>query len=280
MAKTVLGVYENQNDLIRAIENYQDKGYSVQDFSIIGETEDLSEALGMDNAIDKENIDGEGHKKEGFWKNLMSAFDGDVNLGGNGLSLEDRLTTIGLSEEDAQEYEEDVREGRIILLADRDVIGSGVSVDLDSNKGPLSKRNGLYGDRVDGTETEQTLKLREEEIEVSKDRVQAGELYVNKEVVEEQKTVNVPVTHEEVYVERRSVNDRDAGKIADDSETIRVPIMEEKVEVTKRPLVKEELVITKREVQDTEQVKENVRREEAKIEKEGEGKINRMEDSP
>lgn len=96
---------------------------------------------------------------------------------------------------------------------------------------------------------------------------------MHKDIVEEQKTINVPVTHEEVYVERRTVNEDDTGTgaILDEDETIRVPIMEEKVEVIKRPVVKEELVIGKREVQETEQVKENVKREEVEIETDGSG---------
>ncbi|CAM3677585.1 YsnF/AvaK domain-containing protein [Mesobacillus zeae] len=81
------------------------------------------------------------------------------------------------------------------------------------------------------------------------------------------------LSREEVYVERRTVNEDDTGTgaILDGDETIWVPIMEEKVEVTKRPVVKEEHVIGKREVQETEQVKKNMKREEADIETDGSG---------
>ena len=43
--------------------------------------------------------------------------------------------------------------------------------------------------------------------------------------------------------------------------------MEERVEVTKRPVVNEEIIVGKREVHDTETVSERVRREEADIER-------------
>ncbi|MBW9235012.1 DUF2382 domain-containing protein, partial [Leptospira santarosai] len=45
---------------------------------------------------------------------------------------------------------------------------------------------------------------------VDKNRVQTGEVNVNKHVVEEEQSVEVPVEREEVYVERRAVN-RETG---------------------------------------------------------------------
>ena len=120
------------------------------------------------------------------------------------------------------------------------------------------------------------MRLREEQLDVSKERVQAGEVEVHKEVVEEQQKINIPVTREEVYVERRDVNEAASGTDAaiEDDETIRVPIMEEKVEVTKKPVVSEELVINKREVKDTEQVVESVKREEAHLESDDDRVVN------
>jgi len=52
-----------------------------------------------------------------------------------------------------------------------------------------------------------SLRLREERLNVTKERVQAGEVDLHKEVVTEQKTINVPVTREEVVIERHAVTD-------------------------------------------------------------------------
>lgn len=266
MTKKVVGVYDNQTELISAIEEYKNSGYSVQDFSIIGDTSELSSALESRTGVQTENLGTDGtvnNNDGGFWQNLMSAFEGDQNLGGNSPSLSERLVGLGLSDDSAREYEEDVRAGRIILLA-------------ETTASSLTGSGYASGTTVDETSTygtdEQTLKLREEQLNVTKETVQTGEVEVHKEVVEEQKTVNIPVSREEIYVERRDVNENDASydsSTIDDGETIRVPIMEEKVEVTKRPVVTEELVIGKREVTETEQVIENVKREEAHIEKDG-----------
>lgn len=280
MAKKVVGVYDNQTELIDAIEEYKNNGYAVQDFSIIGDTNDVTTALESRTGVTTENIgnDTDDHREGGFWQSLMTAFDGDRNLGGNEPSVSDRLVGAGLTDDAAREYEEDVRNGRIILLAETaasglDVEETGYVTDT-SVAGTYNTDTSVRG-TYDNTD-EQTLRLREEQLDVSKERVQAGEVEIHKEVVEDQQKVNIPVTREEVYVERRDVNETasDMDASVDDDETIRVPIMEEKVEVTKKPVVSEELVIGKREVTDTEQVVESVKHEEAHLEADDDRVVN------
>jgi uncharacterized protein (TIGR02271 family) len=118
--------------------------------------------------------------------------------------------------------------------------------------------------------SEETLQLREEELQARKQSVEAGEVRIGKEVVEERRTMDVPVSREEVTVERRPVNRQPSDTpIGAEDETIRVPIREERVEVEKRPVVTEEISIGKQTVQETQQVSGTVRREEARIEGEG-----------
>jgi uncharacterized protein (TIGR02271 family) len=129
-------------------------------------------------------------------------------------------------------------------------------------------------DRIrEGTDQER-LELREEELRAEKQRVEAGEVRLRKEVVEEEKTLEVPVTHEEVVVEKHSVGGRRPadGQIGDDDE-IRIPLMEEEVRVEKTPVVREEVNLKKRQVQDTERVSETVRREEAWVDSTGDARV-------
>jgi uncharacterized protein (TIGR02271 family) len=276
MTKKVVGVYDNQNELIEAIEEYKNNGYAVQDFSIIGDTTELSSALESRTGVTTENISttDQDRKEGGFWQSLMTAFDTDRNLGGNEPSISDRLVGLGLTDDAASEYEEDVRNGRIILLAE--TTASGLNVEdtgyvTDTSVTGMGV-NGNYNTTDTYDTEERTLRLREEQLDVTKETVQTGEVEVHKDVVEEQQRVNIPVSREEVYVERRDVNEAATGAegVIEDGETIRVPIMEEKVEVTKRPVVTEELVIGKREVTETEQVVETVKREEAHLQTDNE----------
>ncbi|MCM3709001.1 YsnF/AvaK domain-containing protein [Sporosarcina luteola] len=121
---------------------------------------------------------------------------------------------------------------------------------------------------------EEKMRLREERLRVDKEEVERGEVTLHKDVVEEEQSFDVPVMREEVYVERRPVNEYDSDvdefKMMQDEETIRVPITEERLEVTKRPYVSEEIVVGKRQFVDTESVNETVRREEAHLEQSGE----------
>lgn len=120
--------------------------------------------------------------------------------------------------------------------------------------------------------TERTLQLREEELEVRKQTVETGKVRIGKEVVSEQRTLKVPVTREEITIERHPVERRPAkGDIGESDETIRVPVHEEKVSVDKRAVVTEEIGVGKRKVEETKRVSGTVRREEARIE--GEGKV-------
>lgn len=119
-------------------------------------------------------------------------------------------------------------------------------------------------------EGEQTLQLREEELTARKSTVQTGEVTLSTEVVSEQRTIEVPVTREEVTIDRHAVDRRPSDRpIAETSETISIPVSEEQVTAEKRAVVYEEVEVGKRAVQETKHVSETVRREEAVIDKEG-----------
>jgi uncharacterized protein (TIGR02271 family) len=119
-------------------------------------------------------------------------------------------------------------------------------------------------------EAEQRLSLAEEELEARKRVRDAGEVVVKKEVVTEHRQIDVPVTKEEVHVERAPASAATAsppeGK-AFEEETIRVPVREEEVEVTKRPRVREEVRVSKTARQEERRVEGEVRREEARVDR-------------
>ena len=155
-----------------------------------------------------------------------------------------------------------------------------VNTDRDA---PLDEREGRYGvderalntsgaandefaDRDDLTE-EEKIQLREERLNVDKERVQTGEVNVDKHIETEHQEFDVPVEREEVTVERRPVDgDRPASDIdGDDRDSINVSVNEERVNVDKEDVVSEEVVVKKDKVRDTEHVSEDVRREDVDI---------------
>ena len=121
----------------------------------------------------------------------------------------------------------------------------------------------------------ETIQLREEELRARKETVQTGEVEIRKEVVTEQKTMEVPVTHEEVVIERHPVDRRPAdSEIGTGPEdAVRIPVHEERVHLEKDAVVTEELTVGKRQVEETERLSSTVRREEARVETEGDVRV-------
>jgi uncharacterized protein (TIGR02271 family) len=114
------------------------------------------------------------------------------------------------------------------------------------------------------TTDDTVLERSEERLVVDKDTEQTGQVRVGKHVVEERQAVDVPVTREEVTIDRRSV-DRPVGDASFTDEAIEVPVYAEDVDVDKESRVVEELEVGKTQVTDTARVEETVRREEFDI---------------
>ena len=125
----------------------------------------------------------------------------------------------------------------------------------------------IYG----GTDADLTdgdrLERREERLTVDKATEQAGSVRVGKHVEEDVQSVDVPVTREEVTIDRHSV-DRPASGDAFTEDSIDVPVYEERVETGKEARVVEEIEVGKTASTDTAHVEDTVRREEFDIDDE------------
>lgn len=125
------------------------------------------------------------------------------------------------------------------------------------------------GIKPPGPGEEARIPLVEEEV-VAKKRVQeAGEVRVHKETVTEQKQVTVPVQREVVRVERVPASGTAPAAGAFQEESVTVPVRQEVVDIEKRPVVREEVVVTKETREGTETAATTARREEIDIEKSG-----------
>ena len=105
------------------------------------------------------------------------------------------------------------------------------------------------------------LERREERLTVDKEAQQAGAVRVGKHVVEDEQSVDVPVSREEVTIQRRAV-DRPATDEDLREDSVTVPVMEERVVAGKEARVVEELEIGKTAKTDTKRVTDTVKREE------------------
>jgi uncharacterized protein (TIGR02271 family) len=117
-------------------------------------------------------------------------------------------------------------------------------------------------------EEETTVPLIEERLNVSK-KTSPNQYTITKEPITEKKTIEVPVTHEEIIAEKRPPKDSSSSSSAQGpvkSKTeIKVPLMREEAEVTKEPFVKEEVVVKKKPVTETRTASDTVTKERIKM---------------
>ncbi len=111
--------------------------------------------------------------------------------------------------------------------------------------------------------TNQRIQLLGEVLRVHKERINRGEVRIRKEVVTEQQTVQVPVTREELVIERVPVSGTSpaTGQIGESGD-IRIPLTEERATLDKQTVVREEVAVGKRAVEGTRTVGGDVRHEE------------------
>jgi uncharacterized protein (TIGR02271 family) len=111
----------------------------------------------------------------------------------------------------------------------------------------------------------QNLELYGEVLRVHKDRFSRGEARIRKEVHTTTQTVEVPVTREELVVERVPVTGVTGTGTPFTGEEIRIPLSEERAAVSKEAVVREQVRVGKKEVTDVESFDESVRSEELKV---------------
>ncbi len=172
-----------------------------------------------------------------------------------------------LSANHAQVRYEDIGPNEVVT---NDVVGTDAAeVDAAASTGREITDTG-YADRrpVDAANRGgERVQLFGEVLRVHKERINRGEVRVRKDVITENQTIEVPVIREELVLERVAVPGNTPAPSANigRGQEIRVPLSEEKVRLEKQPVLREEVNVGKREVQDVERVSGDVRREELRV---------------
>jgi uncharacterized protein (TIGR02271 family) len=213
------------------------------------------------------------------------------------------LVGLGIPEEEAKHYESEVKSGRtIVTVASATREAEAIEI-LTRNGGDVRNARGSTNaphfqgkNRFASTESKSfgretsnlkdtdackipaenkavgsTVDLKKEEVHARKSNEQVGEVRIHKDVVTEHKTMEVPVTREEVVIERRPASGK-AGTLNQvaPGEEIRIPVKEERVHIDKETVVDEQVSVGKRHVTSTAKVGADVKREELRVEKTGE----------
>ncbi len=107
----------------------------------------------------------------------------------------------------------------------------------------------------------------EEHIVVDKKIEETGKLKISKHVVENIETVNIPLLHNEHYIEHKEINVLvdDLPSIRHEGDTIIIPVIKEVL--VKRILLVEEIRITQRTLETNEQQQIKLRKENVTVER-------------
>ncbi len=116
------------------------------------------------------------------------------------------------------------------------------------------------------------IELREEELELYRHRVKTGEVKIHKEILKEEKNITVPVIREELVIEKRENDEKNEDNANVGVETIRIPIREERIEVSKYPVMLEDVSVFKQPIQEIQHIQETLKRE--KLHVKTKGKVN------
>ena len=253
--KRVAGTFHSEQEAIHAIKGLKRQGYRETDILVVAKDRSNTLQLGAETHVMIEAGTPAVSSLAGvMMDSFLTMMTGGMATTTQADGLTSKLVRMGIQSFTAKQCEMDVKEGKILVLIDVD--------ETQTIPSYTTVRESPYE-----TEGHRSVQLREEQLEVRKERVQTGEVQLRKEIVEELRTIQVPVMREEVYVERRPVIDGQYdGSPLTENEIIRIPIMEERIEVTKKPVVVEEVIIGKRKIQEIKEMKDTVRKEEAQIE--------------
>ncbi|MCW6075240.1 YsnF/AvaK domain-containing protein [Clostridium sporogenes] len=117
------------------------------------------------------------------------------------------------------------------------------------------------------------MQLREEQMKISKSKIKTGEVSIHKEVLTEEKNIIVPVKREELVIENTVCDPQFHDKSEGHTETIRIPIKEERIDIKKKPVDLEDVSVSKDQYEEIKHITETLKKEVPHISINGDAKI-------
>jgi uncharacterized protein (TIGR02271 family) len=146
---------------------------------------------------------------------------------------------------------------------------------LPEGGAPAQQPQGVVGNDVSGPETDTAMTRSEEEVRIGTTQRETGRARLKKYIETEMVTETVPVTHEEVRIEREPITDANVGNATDgpelSEEEHEVTLRAEEPVVEKRVVPKERVRMEKDVITDEVEVSEEVRKE--RIDADGPGAV-------
>lgn len=304
MASTVAGFFETHREAETAIDDLKAAGFKSSQIGLAasGNALPTSETGTGREYVQGSGATGNAQQGENFWGKVKDFFGGEGAEPYAGERSEGQLGTREITDETGSGYRSDDLHGSLsdlsvpkehaayfgnklgassqgflvtVTAAERTAEARAI---LERNGADLGKDSanfagtGTAAQRTGDTTGAQNLKLYGEVLRVHKDRISRGEVRLHKEVHTEMQTIQVPVTREELVIERVPVSGGTVSNVdAFADQDIRIPLSQEQASVEKQAVVREEVRVGKRDVTENQSFDEQVRSEELKVEDETTG---------
>jgi len=177
----------------------------------------------------------------------LAAILSSAAVGAAAAGIAGALIGLGIPEEEANYYESEFQAGRIIVTVNANgrydeavailqrFQGYDYSTRATATTAAKSTSHATGAACETGMGAGKVVQAKEEVLHPHKESVKTGEVNVRKEVHTEQKTMQVPVTKEEVVIERRPVTGQKASSTdMKPSEEIRIPVRKSRFTSKKR----------------------------------------------
>lgn len=300
---TIAAYFENKSDAAEAIQALQQAGFTSAHLGVAHrEDRAFSSTSGASTSTTSRENSAAGEKTSGTWSKIRNFFEGNTaepyadertegelanrevtpNPGDYNTydtsDLHGSLTGMSVPEEHSRYFGHrfaNSEQGAVVTVnaGDRRVEAENIlrqyGADLGENATSYdySQSAARTTPESGNLQDSQNIQLLGEVLRVHKDRVSRGEVRLRKEIVTENQNIQVPVQREEIVIERRAAG-QDApakGSIGENSE-IRIPLSEERASVDKSTVVREEVSVGKKRVEEVRDLSDQVRREELVVE--------------
>lgn len=125
---------------------------------------------------------------ETLWQRIKAFFGFDAGMG---------------HEADLKRYRDSLKSGNTLVVVDEDLVPAS-AFDNHTSKSQSTTKNSTATRTAKDAET---IRLEAERLQVNKQAIETGQAVIHKRVVENVETVDVPVKHEEIVIERVPVAD-------------------------------------------------------------------------
>jgi uncharacterized protein (TIGR02271 family) len=204
----------------------------------------------------------------------MSVMDRDGRLG-----IVEGVTSAGSGQPARVIVQRDTGQSMVLQPGTYKIVGGAVFVDNSRYSATERQMEDIHrtqelevprrAQAIDVGDNQSTvIPVIREELNVTRREVERGGVRVHKRVEEREEVVEQPTFREEVSVERVTIGkpiDQEIGS-RQEGDTLIIPVLEEMLVVEKRLVLKEELRITRRRVETTEQARVVLREEHVDLE--------------